>query len=187
MTRRFPVVPVLVVILFSLAVAAVAASAWKSEPAASSPQLALTSQHLRLSQTRANQALIKLPNAKPGQVARGTTVMSVTGARAAVQVRLNNLRDLAGPNGGKLVASQRLWIDIRCAATPCPHSPVVYRGPMSLMGTRSMGTWPPGTRRTYAVRAWLLRGGQPPTNTSGDNIFQGSTAKFGLLWTATAP
>lgn len=185
MRRRFPVAPLLVVILFSLAVAAVAASAWKSEPSAASPQLALTSKHLKLSQTRANQALIKLPNAKPGQVSKGITIMRVTGARSSVQVRLNNLRDFPGPNGGKLVASRHLWIDIRCPASSCPGSQVAYRGPMSQMGTRSLGIWQPGTSRTYVVRVWLLRSRQPSTNASGDNMFQGSTARFGLVWTAT--
>jgi hypothetical protein len=187
MRRRLPVVPVLVVVLFSLAVAAVAASAWKSKPSAASPQLALDSHHLRLSQTRPNQALIKFPNAKPGEVARGTTVLSVTGTRATVQVRPNNLRDLPGPNGGKLVASRQLWIDIRCVDRPCPRPIVAYRGPLALMGTRSLGSWGPGVSYRYLVRVWLQRRGTPPTNVSGDNIFQGSAARFGLVWTVTTP
>jgi hypothetical protein len=184
-TRRFPLPPALVAILFALAVAAVASSSWKSPPGTVSPKLALTAQQLRLSQTSANQALIRLPNAKPGQMAVGATTVTVSGVRASVTVGVNNLSDIAGPNGGKLVASRRLWIDVRCAAKPCPGSPVAYRGPVGLMGTQSLGTWGPGTVRTYRVRVWLLRGGPPPSSTTGDNIFQGSSTKFGLIWRAT--
>jgi hypothetical protein len=36
------------------------------------------------------------------------------------------------------------------------------------------------------VRVWLRRGGMPPTTTTGDNLYQHSTATFGLVWIATA-
>ena len=186
MSRRLPVAPALLAILVALALAAVAAAGWRSQPQADPPSLSLASKQLHLVQTQANKALIKMFNARPGQVARGTTLVTTTGTTATVQVGVNNLRDIAGPNGGKLIASRRLWIDIRCVATPCPRNPVAYKGPLALMGTRSLGTWRPGTHRTYSVRVWLLRGGMPPTTTTGDNLYQHSTAKFGLLWTATA-
>jgi len=127
-----------------------------------------------------------MPNAKPGEVAKGTTRVTITGSRASVQVGVKNLRDIPGPNGGKLIASQRLWIDVRCPGSPCPHNRVAYRGPLALIGTRSLGTWREGAHRTYAVRVWLRRGGRPPTTTTGDNLYQHSTATFGLVWTATA-
>lgn len=98
----------------------------------------------------------------------------------------NKLLDLAGPNGGKLIASRHLWIDVRCVATQCPHNPAAYTGPLALMGTRSLGTWRPATHRTYSVRVWLRRGGMPSSTRTGDNLYQHSTARFGLLWTATA-
>jgi hypothetical protein len=183
---RLPVIPALVAVVLALAIAAVAAAAWRSGPQADSPQLSLTSNQLNLQQSEANKALIRLSNAKPGQVARGTTRVTTTGATATVQVRASNLRDLPGPNGGRLIASRRLWIDVRCVATPCPPNPAAYKGPLALMGTRSLGTWRPGTHRTYAVRVWLLRGGMPPSMISGDNLYQRSTARFGLVWTATA-
>jgi hypothetical protein len=186
MTRRFPAAPALVVILVALAIAAAAAAAWRSEPQAPSPQQNLAAKQLRLVQTQANKALIRLSNAKPGQVARGTTVVTTTGTTANVTIGANKLLDLPGPNGGKLIASRRLWIDVRCVASPCPHNPAAFKGPLALMGTRSLGTWRPGTHRTYSVRVWLRRGGMPPTTRTGDNLYQHSTARFGLLWTATA-
>jgi hypothetical protein len=185
MIRRSPIVPALVLIAIALGIAAVAAAAWRSQPQAGSPSLSLSSKQLQLAQTAANQALIKMFNARPGQVARGTTLVTTTGATATLQVRASNVRDIPGPNGGKLVANRRLWIDIRCVATPCPHDPVAYKGPLALMGTRSLGIWRPGTHRTYAVRVWLLRGGMPSTTSTGDNLYQHSTAKFGIVWTAT--
>lgn len=186
MRRRLPILPVLVVALIALAVGAAAAT-WTSQPEdAPSPQLSLASNQLRFAQTRENKALIKMGNAKPGQVAKGTTVLTTTGTTSNVTIRVTNPRDIAGPNGGKLIASKRLWIDVRCVATPCPHNPAVYKGPLANMGTRSVGTWRPGTRRTYAVRVWLLKGGMPPTTHTGDNLYQHSTARFGLVWLATA-
>lgn len=185
MRRRLPLLPGLVVVLVALAVAVAAAAPWRSQPAAASPQLNLTSNQLRLAQTRANTALVRLPNAKPGQVARGSTVIGLAGQRATMSLRLNNVRDHPGPNGGALVASKSLWIDVRCVATPCPSSPVVYRGPMSKIGTRTLGVWQPGWHRTYSIQVWLRRGATQPTNTTGDNAFQGSWARFGLVWTAT--
>jgi hypothetical protein len=185
MIRRLPVLG-LVIGLVALAVAAAAASPWRSNPSAPSPQLSLASNTLHIAQTQANRALIKMTNARPGEVARGTTLMTITGATANVTVRTTNPRDIPGPNGGRLIASRRLWIDVRCVAAPCPHNPVVYKGPLALMGTRNIGIWRAATHRTYSVRVWLLRGGMPPTTTSGDNRYQHSTAKFGLLWSATA-
>jgi hypothetical protein len=186
MSRRFSVGPALVVTVIALAVALVAAAAWRSQPQAGPPQLSLASKHLRLTQTNANKALIKMRNAKPGQVAKGKTRVTITGFRAAVKVRVKNPRDIPGPNGGRLIASRHLWIDVRCAGSPCPHNRVAYRGPLASMGTRSLGTWRPGAHRTYALRVWLLRGGMPRTRTTGDNRYQQSAAKFGLVWTATA-
>jgi hypothetical protein len=185
MTRRFPIGAV-AVILAALAVAAVAAAGWRSAPQADPPHLSLASKQMRVLQTQANKALIRIPNAKPGQAAQGSTMVTLAGQRATMRLRLNNVRDHPGPNGGNLVASKRLWIDVRCVAVPCPPSRVVYRGPMSDIGTRSLGTWQPGTHHTYAVRVWLRPGPTPPTNHTGDNAFQGSWARFGLVWTATA-
>lgn len=186
MTRRLSIFPIVAAILLALAVAAAAFSPWGTGADHAGPRLDLAAKRLRLAQSRANEALIKLPNAKPGQIARGTTQVSTSGVRARVSIAATNLRDVAGANGGRLIASRRLWIDVRCVATPCPASPVVYRGPLSDMGTRGAGLWLPGTHRTYSVRVWLLRGGMPPSTVAGDNRFQGSQAKFGLLWQATA-
>jgi hypothetical protein len=184
MIRRLPLAPALVAIFLALAVAAVAAQAWRSDPSASSAQLALASPKTRIAQTKPNEALIQLPNAKPGQIAKASTRLTVTGAPATVTVRPTNLRDVAGPNGGRLITSGALLVAINCE-THCPGTGVTYLGALSHMNTRSLGRWAAGTSRTYTVRVWMRRGGIPPSNMSGDNLFQGSTARFGLLWTAT--
>jgi hypothetical protein len=183
---RLPLGPVLVATVIALAVVVVAATAWRTQPRADSPQLSLASKRLRLKQTHANKALIKMSNARPGQVAKGKTRVTIKGSRAKVRVGVRNARDIPGPNGGELIASRRLWINVRCARSPCPRHPVAYKGPLASIGKRSLGTWRAGAHRTYAIRVWLPRGGMPPTPTSGDNRYQHSTAKFGLLWTATA-
>jgi len=186
MTRRLPIFPAVAAIALALAVAAAAFSTWDTAHDAGAPRLTLAGDKVRLVQSRAGQALIKLPNAKPGQIARGSALVTMAGHQAGVAVGAQNLQDVAGINGGKLISSRHLWIDVRCTGLRCPSPPVAYRGPLSKMGTRSLGTWQPGTARRYNVRVWLLRGARPPTNTTGDNAFQGSQAKFGLMWTATA-
>ena len=185
MSRR-PIIPTLAMIVVALTVAAVAFASWHPPRQSREPHLVFASNHLVLTQTSPNQALIRLPNARPGQMARGTTRLTVTGLRANLAVRAANLVDVAGANAGKLIASKRLWIDVRCVAHPCPRPPVAYRGPLADMGTRSLGSWPAGAPRTYLVRVWLVNGARPPSNTTGDNVFQGSQARFGLIWTATA-
>jgi hypothetical protein len=186
MSRRLPIFPAVAAIALALAVAAAAFSTWDTAHDPGGPKLTLAGDEVHLVQTRAGQALIKLPNAKPGQVARGSTLVTVAGHQAGMTVGVQNLRDVVGINGGKLTASRHLWIDVRCTGLRCPRPPVAYRGPLSQMGTRSLGTWQPGTVRRYNVRVWLLRGARPRTNTAGDNAFQGSQAKFGLMWTATS-
>ena len=187
MSRRLSIFAAVGVAALALAVAALAFSAW-SPPSSSSPtqpRLALTSMRPQFAQTRAGKALITIPNAEPGQIAQGATTLTVSGAAASVTVRATNLRDVAGRNRGRLIASDRLWIDVRCALQgPCGRSPFVYRGPLRQMGIRSLGIWSAGTHRTYRVRVWLLRGSKPLSNTTGDNAFQGSRATFGLAWQA---
>ena len=185
MSRRLSLGPALVAIAIALALLVGAATAWRSQPRTDPPQLSLASKRLRLTQTHANRALIEMSNAKPGQVAKGKTRVRVGGSRAQVRLGVKNARDIPVPNGGKLIASRRLWIDVRCAKSPCPRHRVAYKGPLASMGKRSLGTWRAGAHRTYAVRVWLLRGGTPPTPTTGGNRYQHSTARFGLLWTAT--
>lgn len=186
MSGRLSRGPVLVATVIALAVLVVAATAWRSQPRAEPPQLSLASKRLRLKQTHANKALIKMSNAKPGRVAKGKTRVTIKGSRANVRVGVRNARDIPGPNGGELIASRRLWIKLRCARSPCPRHRLAYKGPLASMEKRSLGTWRAGAHRTYTVRAWLRRGDMPATPTSGDNRYQHSTAKFGLLWTATA-
>jgi hypothetical protein len=183
--RRLPILPALTAIVLALAVAAAAFAAWRPEAHEQGPELTLAPQRLQFVQTKANEALIKLPNAKPGQVATGSTRMTVTGARAMVTAAVTNLRDIAGPNGGKLITSGKLRIVVRCIGQTCGGSGAAYKGPLSQMHTRSLGIWAPGTSRTYTVRVWMQRGSRPPSNTTGDNRFQGSRARFGLVWTAT--
>ena len=186
MSRRASFLPALAAIGVALTVAAFGFASWHPATRAKSPTLTLAANQLRLTQTKTNQALIRLPNAKPGRIAKGSTRLSVTGARARVTFAATNLRDVAGPNGGRLIASNKLRIAVSCTGSPCPGSGVAYQGPLSKMGRRSLGTWAAGTRRTYTVRVWIMRGATPQSNTAGDNAFQGSRARFGLLWTASA-
>ncbi len=179
MSGRAPILPTLATIAVALIVAAVAFASWHPGAGGRTARLELASRHLRFAQTRPNQALIKLPNAKPGQLAKGSTRLSVTGASAAVTVGVTNLRDVAGPRGGRLVTSGKLRIAVSCTGHPCPGTGVAYMGPLSQMHTRSLGLWSAGTRRTYTIRVWMANGGP-----ALDNAFQGSSARFGLVWTA---
>lgn len=180
MSRRIPILPTLAMIVLALFVAAVAFASWHPAAKGRTARLELAPNHLRLAQTKTNQALVKLPNAKPGQIAKGSTRLSVTGAPATVTVGVTSLRDIAGPAGGRLITSGKLKIAVSCTGNPCPGTGIAYLGPLSQMHTRSLGLWKAGTRRTYTVRVWIARG-----TASADNAFQGSQARFGLVWTAT--
>jgi hypothetical protein len=183
-SRRLPILPAVTAIVLALAVAAVAFAAWRPATHEQGTRLELVGHKLQFSQTRANQALVKVPNAKPGQISIGSTRLTVSGAPAVVTAGVTNLQDVPGRNGGRLITSGKLRIAVSCTGNPCPGTGAAYIGPLNRMGTRNLGRWAAGTSRTYSVRVWIKRGAKPPSNTTGDNAFQGSRAKFGLLWTA---
>jgi hypothetical protein len=182
-TRRVPILPTLAAIGLALVVAAAAFASWPTDAGSGGPRLELSSSQFRFGQSAAGRALVDLSNAKPGQVAGATTRLTLTGARATVSLRAVNRRDFAGPSGGKLITSGRLWIMVRCLSPACAASDMAYRGPLSEMRNLSLGTWRRGAQRTYSVRVWLLRSRK--WSTTDDNVFQGSRARFGLIWTAT--
>ena len=115
-------------------------------------------------------------------MAKGTTRVTITGSRATVQVGVKNPCDIPGPNGGKLIASQRLWIDVRCAGSPCPHNRCRLQGATGVDGNpQSRHVARGGPSRLLRARLAAAQG-DAAEHDYGDNLYQHSTATFGLVW-----
>jgi hypothetical protein len=63
----------------------------------------------------------------------------------------------------------------------------VFSGQLGALQSRALGNIAPGQSRTYRFTASLPDGGAPPSPTSGDNAYAGSSLTVRYLWTATAP
>jgi hypothetical protein len=63
----------------------------------------------------------------------------------------------------------------------------VFSGQLATLQSRALGNIAPGEVRTYRFTAWLPDGGAPPSPTSGDNAYAGSSMTARYSWTATAP
>jgi hypothetical protein len=104
----------------------------------------------------------------------------VAGAYALSQA---NLADTPGPAGGTLSSALDVLVqDVTNLAAPA----TVYSGKLAGMSPRALGTWAPGTARTYRFTVSLPDGGAPPSATTGDNAYQGSAVSVRYDWTATA-
>jgi hypothetical protein len=93
------------------------------------------------------------------------------------------VRDAPGPNGGQL--SQKLQLAVDDVTRPGAATQVYY-GTLAGLDTRSLGRFAPGEARTYRFTAQLPDGGEPPSTTTGDNAYAGSSVSVRYTWRTTA-
>lgn len=144
---------------------------------------------LRVSSSKRGRPIVSGPNMQPGDVVRGQVRVENAGEdRGKLSLSRRGLSDVPGPNGGRLSTALSLRI-MRVRPKPArPHSRkrTVWEGSLSRMPKISLGEWRPGKSRRYRFRIELPDGGLPPSPTSEDNAYQGSSAKVGFVWTARA-
>jgi hypothetical protein len=116
----------------------------------------------------------------PGHSAEGRMTVANDGTDpGALSVAEANLVDVPGPNGGPLSPRLRLRIEDVTAGSNL----VVYDGAFDGPADRGLPVLVPGDERTYRFVAKLPDGGVPHGMTSGDNAFQGSSARVSYNWT----
>ena len=137
---------------------------------------------LTATNSRAGSAILTAARMSPGDRAEGTVTITNSGdVPGAFALSAAALVDVPGPNGGRL--SERLGLDVSDITKPA--APVaVGSSPLGAMPVRDLGTFAPGTARTYRFVVTFPDGGIPASDTSGDNAYIGSTASVRFDWTA---
>jgi spore coat-associated protein N len=146
-------------------------------------QVELVGGTLSMSNSKDGAAIVTAGGMAPGDTLAGDVRISNTGDLAgAYSLSQSNLADSPGPAGGALSSALDVLVqDVTNLAAPA----TVYSGKLAAMGPRDLGTWDPGAARTYRFTVSLPDGGPPPSPTTGDNVYQGSSVSVRYDWTAT--
>ena len=137
-------------------------------------ELAEASGALRLSNSRAGQAIFRGEKLRPGEATSGTVAIVNTGemrAAFAVEAAME-----AHTGTGRLWDALELVVtDVTVPADPLP----VYEGRLADMGRLTFGGLATGRRRAFEFRLSLPRD-------AADNSFQGAGLSLALTWSAQA-
>jgi len=127
-------------------------------------------------------AILTAANMKPGDTATGTATIANTGTIAgALSLAQSGLADTPGGNGGALSDVLQLTVEDVTA----PGAPVVkYTGLLKDMPSTLLGTLAAGGSSTYEFTVTFPDGGEPSSNTTGDNRYQGSSLTVQFDWTS---
>jgi hypothetical protein len=184
--NRLPVLAV----AFAAVLAVVIATAPPSEPEGSASPLLVGSAEgdLRLKNSKRGEPVLSGRNLAPGDVSRGKMRIRNAGSEEARVRLLIGLRDYPGPNGGLLSRALRLRVKVAPPRRDPGHrsASVIYDGRLAAVGALGLGSWRPGKIRQFRFRVRFPDRGRPRSPTRGSNAFQGSRARFRLVWRATA-
>jgi hypothetical protein len=173
--------------LIAVVVVAVALAALTASAGPSRPDVELTAGPggtLTISNSREGLAILSLAGMRPGDTVSDTVTIGNSGdVSGAFSLSQSNIADVAGPNGGTLSGHLDLSVsDVTNAAAPT----AVYAGKLDALSPVDLGTYAPGTSRTYEFTVSFPEGGAPPSDTTGDNAFQGSRVSVQYDWDAVS-
>jgi hypothetical protein len=161
--------------------AAAASSSPRAEPHA---VISLVSGELHVTNSRDGQAIFQAQGLAPGRSVTGTVQLSNAGTLAGdLGFQQLDVQDQPGVNGGRLSDAVHLDVHDVTGGSIVP----VFSGQLGALQSRALGSIAPGQSRTYRFTASLPDGGAPPSATSGDNAYVGSSLTVRYSWTATAP
>jgi spore coat-associated protein N len=161
--------------------AAAASSSVRAEPRA---VISLASGELHVTNSRDGQAIFQAQGLAPGRSVTGTVQLSNAGTLAGdLGFQQLDVQDQPGVNGGRLSDAVHLDVQDVTGGSVVP----VFSGQLGTLQSRALGNIAPGEVRTYRFTASLPDGGAPPSPTSGDNAYAGSSLTARYSWTATAP
>jgi hypothetical protein len=139
---------------------------------------------IRLSNSRAGQAIVSSGALVPGTSTTGTISIGNDGkASAGVSLARGVVTDRPGPHGGRLSDALDLRVE-ELAATGAPA--LVYVGRLAGLPDVSLGSFSPGSARTYRFTVTMPDGGVPSSPTTGDNAYQGSSVSVDYRWIGLA-
>ena len=177
-TKLWIVALVLLVLAAALAVASV--SLFTSSSA--NPENTFTAGALSHSNSKEGAAILTASGMVPGQTETGQVTIKNTGdVSGKFRLSMSNLSDTPGPNGGRLSQVLRLKV-VDSTGTPT----TIYDGAYNAMPSTDLGTWAKDEQHTYEFTVTFPEGGTPPSATTGDNAYQGSSTKIQFNWDATS-
>src|SRR2546423_5050616 len=119
---------------------------------------------------------------KPGSSVQAIVTITNPGDPAAYPLASSNLTTPPGPlSGPPLSGRLALLVQDITAAAPA----TVYSGAFGAMPSRTLGSFAANEARTYRFTVTLPNGGPAPSDTTGDNVYQGASSSLQFDWTAT--
>ena len=116
---------------------------------------------------------------KPTDVKTGTVTIKNTGDLAGkFTLAMIKIADDQGTNAGHGHLYDVLQLKIEDGST------VVYNGALAASPAGLIDTYAPGESHTFTFTVTFPDGGTPGSNTTGDNVYQGSTTTVEFDWTA---
>jgi hypothetical protein len=134
--------------------------------------------------SRAGLSIFRTDGLAPGAAVTGSVTVTNAGTLGGrFTLSAADLSDTPGSGGGRL--SERLGLAV--VDVTAPTSPrTVYSGRLAAMAVRPLGHLRAGEARRYRFTASLPDGGAPPSPTSGDNAYAGSSTHVRFVWDAIA-
>jgi hypothetical protein len=168
-----------------LAVGAVVGSGASFTSKSANPSNTFSAGSLAQSNSKEGAAVLTASKMVPGALPTNGTVTITNSGDVAGTFTLSktSFTDTAGPNGGKLSEVLDLKVeDVTKAGSPVS----VYSGKVGAMGTQSLGEFKASEARTYQFTITFPNGGTPPSATTGDNAYKGSSMSVGYQWDAAS-
>jgi hypothetical protein len=126
--------------------------------------------------SRSGQPAFTIADFRPGQSGGGTIKVANTGTTdGSLSMKQFEIRETLGLAGGRLSEVLGLRIDEVGADT-------VYRGPVASTKAHHLGRLAAGDSRRYRFTISLRDGGEPSSDTTGDNAYQGASLRTSTEW-----
>lgn len=162
-----------VVILVGLCLAGTSWSFGLFTDSTTNPQNVVSAGTMSQDNTADNTAIMSTAGMVPGEHVEGNaTIRNVGGAQGDFTLRVTDVQDVPGPNGGAL--SNRLRVKVFENDGDRP----IYNGPITGLSL-PLGTWQPNEERTYRLVVRFPKAGD-----SVDNKHQQSTVTTTFKWDA---
>lgn len=143
-------------------------------------------QAFSLSNSKDGQPILTLSNMKPGDSATDTVTITNSGnIESQVALSKFHLQD-THPNCTNCTLSGVLDLVVEEVTNPSEPQGV-YSGKLGAMPTVQVGSLARLESKMYRFTVSFPDGGPPPSNTTGDNRYQGASTSVDFVWTATRP
>jgi spore coat-associated protein N len=173
---------ILALVVLAIAAALATASVSLFTSSSANPDNTFTAGSLSHSNSKEGAAILTATNMVPGGAQTGQVTIRNTGdVSGRFRLSSSNLTDTPGPNGGRLSEVLTLQV-VDSSGTPT----TIYDGNFNAMPSTDLGTWVKDEEHTYEFTVTFPNGGVPPSATTGDNAYKGSSTKIQFNWDATS-